>query len=160
MEEYGRHLIIDLTVTDANVEGLRDRDLCAQYLDLIVELIGMQPVFPTIAMKFPFSNETCGLVKKLEVEGIKSEVLAEYSEYVKNKDDDKTGISAFSVLTTSHASIHTWPEKNYASIDIYSCLNFDNKTVEDFTIKYFNSKEIRVKNILRHHSKHQIIEEY
>ena len=31
------------------------------------------------------------------------------------------GISAIAVISTSHFSIHTWPEYGYASIDIFSC---------------------------------------
>jgi len=27
------------------------------------------------------------------------------------------------LLSESHASIHTWPEKGYAAIDIYTCSN-------------------------------------
>ena len=35
------------------------------------------------------------------------------------------GVTGVVVLAESHASIHTWPEKNYASIDIYMCGNCD-----------------------------------
>ena len=31
------------------------------------------------------------------------------------------GISAFAIISTSHFSIHTWPEYSYASVDIFSC---------------------------------------
>lgn len=31
------------------------------------------------------------------------------------------GISAVAVITTSHISIHTWPEYGYAAADIFSC---------------------------------------
>lgn len=31
------------------------------------------------------------------------------------------GISAVAVITTSHISIHTWPEYGYAAVDIFSC---------------------------------------
>lgn len=31
------------------------------------------------------------------------------------------GISAIAVITTSHISIHTWPEYGYAAVDIFSC---------------------------------------
>lgn len=31
------------------------------------------------------------------------------------------GISAMAVITTSHFSIHTWPENGYAAIDVFSC---------------------------------------
>ncbi|MEM0271297.1 MAG: adenosylmethionine decarboxylase [Thermoprotei archaeon] len=31
------------------------------------------------------------------------------------------GISGILIIGESHISIHTWPEKNYASLDIYTC---------------------------------------
>lgn len=31
------------------------------------------------------------------------------------------GVSGVVVISESHLSIHTWPEKNYAAIDIYTC---------------------------------------
>lgn len=31
------------------------------------------------------------------------------------------GVSAIAVITTSHISIHTWPEHGYAAVDIFSC---------------------------------------
>jgi len=157
MEEYGRHLIIDLTVYDNSKACLSNREFCGKYLDLVTELCGMQAVIPTISMQFPFNNEVCGLVDKLEKEGIKSNVLSEYSGYVADKRNNDTGVSAFSIWNTSHCSLHSWTEKNYVSIDLYSCLDFKNEIVEDFTKSYFNAKEMKVINILRHHKLPQII---
>ena len=31
------------------------------------------------------------------------------------------GITYFAVITSSHLSIHTWPEYGYAAVDIFSC---------------------------------------
>ena len=31
------------------------------------------------------------------------------------------GITYFAVITSSHFSIHTWPECGYAAVDIFSC---------------------------------------
>ena len=33
------------------------------------------------------------------------------------------GATLLFLLSESHASIHTWPEKGYAAIDIYTCSN-------------------------------------
>lgn len=38
---------------------------------------------------------------------------------------DGQGVTAFSILSESHISIHTWPESHYAGIDIYTCGNCD-----------------------------------
>ncbi|HOK55834.1 MAG TPA: adenosylmethionine decarboxylase [bacterium] len=31
------------------------------------------------------------------------------------------GVSGFALISESHISIHTWPEKKYAGVDIYTC---------------------------------------
>jgi len=32
------------------------------------------------------------------------------------------GVTGFLLLSASHISIHTWPEKNYAAVDIFTCI--------------------------------------
>ena len=32
-----------------------------------------------------------------------------------------SGISGVEILQESHVTIHTWPEYNYASVDVYAC---------------------------------------
>lgn len=34
---------------------------------------------------------------------------------------DPYGVTGVLILSTSHMSIHTWPEKGYAALDIYTC---------------------------------------
>ncbi len=34
---------------------------------------------------------------------------------------EPVGITYIAVITTSHFSIHTWPEHGYAAVDIFSC---------------------------------------
>lgn len=34
-----------------------------------------------------------------------------------------TGLSCIAILKESHISIHTWPDLNYAAVDIYTCGN-------------------------------------
>lgn len=35
------------------------------------------------------------------------------------------GLTGFLMLSTSHLSIHTWPEHRYIAIDLFSCLGED-----------------------------------
>jgi len=43
------------------------------------------------------------------------------------------GISGFVFIAESHIGIHTFVEKNYINIDVFSCKGFDTeRTVEDF----------------------------
>lgn len=34
---------------------------------------------------------------------------------------EPVGVTYFAIISTSHFSIHTWPEYGYAAIDIFSC---------------------------------------
>ncbi len=51
------------------------------------------------------------------------------------------GYTAVLMLEESHLSIHTWPEYDYASIDLYSCnLRTDFQVVTDFLANEFQAK--------------------
>lgn len=59
------------------------------------------------------------------------------------------GVTYFAVITTSHFSIHTWPEYRYAAIDIFSC---NDSVVENITEKLkelFDAKQIKLSVIER-----------
>jgi S-adenosylmethionine decarboxylase len=46
---------------------------------------------------------------------------------------EEWGISGFVFLAESHIAIHTFVERNYVNVDVFSCKDFDtNKAVEDF----------------------------
>lgn len=44
--------------------------------------------------------------------------------YVGSKPED-WGVSGFVLIAESHISIHTFPERHYVNIDIFSCKDFD-----------------------------------
>lgn len=148
-DKFGKHLILDCTVKEFFTYPISSESSIANYLDTVTRICGMQPVIPTIAMKFPFNNELCGLVQKLNDEGVESETLKEYTTYVDSKLKDDTGVSGFSIWNTSHASAHSWLEENYISIDLYSCLDFDEKPVIEFTKTFFHVVEMRIVEVKR-----------
>lgn len=55
-----------------------------------------------------------------------------------------TGVSmmALTVITTSHISIHTWPEWGLACIDVFSCKKFDEDAVEMLFKETFKFGEV------------------
>lgn len=58
------------------------------------------------------------------------------------------GVTAFLILSESHCSIHSWPSKNYASIDCYTCGKTNvEKTIPIFLID-FEAKKHKI-NILQ-----------
>lgn len=48
--------------------------------------------------------------------------------------------TALYLLSESHLSIHTWPEKNYIAIDIFTCGNCDVEYIAQRFIDYFEPK--------------------
>lgn len=52
------------------------------------------------------------------------------------------GVSGVLILKESHFTIHTWPEYNYASVDLYLC----DKTINIAKITEYLSKKLNAKN--------------
>lgn len=48
--------------------------------------------------------------------------------------------TALYLLSESHLSIHTWPEKNYIAVDIFTCGNCDVEYIAQRFIDYFEPK--------------------
>ncbi|MBI1978921.1 MAG: adenosylmethionine decarboxylase [Candidatus Aenigmarchaeota archaeon] len=47
------------------------------------------------------------------------------------------GITGYALLKTSHVALHTWPEFNYAAIDVFSC---DGKKKAEKAMKFLLEK--------------------
>ena len=62
--------------------------------------------------------------------------------------EDK-GITGIVIIAESHISIHTFQEKDYCFVDVFSCKPFDYKYASDFIITAFNSKDYDEKVIER-----------
>jgi S-adenosylmethionine decarboxylase len=57
------------------------------------------------------------------------------------------GLSGFVLIAESHISIHTFPDKNYVSVDIFSCKAFDTDFAEDYLKRTFGMTKVEC-NIL------------
>ncbi len=55
---------------------------------------------------------------------------------------DRGGISAFVIIATSHISIHTFVRQRYASIDIFSCKEFDAGRAAAYVSSKFGAKRM------------------
>ena len=60
-----------------------------------------------------------------------------------------SGITGVLLLAESHISIHTWPEYNYAAIDIFMCGKCDPITSVDTILNYFDTKNYNIHEIYR-----------
>ncbi len=55
------------------------------------------------------------------------------------------GISGFVLIAESHISIHTFPEKNYLSLDIFSCKEFDSTNSISYVSELFGVQKSEIK---------------
>lgn len=102
----GQHLTLDFY--DCNKGDLDSFDFIHNILDELPDLIGMKKLTKPSLTVYDGNAESF----------------------------DKGGISGFVIIAESHISIHTFKEQNYASIDIFSCKDFD----IDKTINYLVNK--------------------
>lgn len=54
---------------------------------------------------------------------------------------DQGGISGFVLIAESHIAIHTFIAQDFASIDIFSCKEFDVKKSEEWLVREFEAKK-------------------
>ena len=59
------------------------------------------------------------------------------------------GISAFVMIAESHISIHTFPEKDYVFMDVFSCKSFDAEKAAKLLVNAFEAKKCSKKVITR-----------
>lgn len=55
------------------------------------------------------------------------------------------GISGFVLIAESHISIHTFPDKQYLSLDMFSCKPFDTELALETIKKYFKVQKYEMK---------------
>ena len=59
------------------------------------------------------------------------------------------GISGFVMIAESHISIHTFPEKDYVFIDVFSCKGFDVENAVKLLTNAFDAKKYTKKVVKR-----------
>ncbi|MCK5451451.1 MAG: S-adenosylmethionine decarboxylase [Candidatus Omnitrophica bacterium] len=99
-----------LDLRKCNLDKLKDYNLIFDILHDLPEKIGMTKI--TQPYVFPYS----GLVP-----------------------EDK-GITGTVVIAESHISIHTFQEKDYCFVDVFSCKNFNVNFAAEYFINAFESK--------------------
>ena len=102
-----------LDLNKCNSKLLQSVDLCFKLLDELPGHIGMTKI--TMPHVFPYQ----GLVP-----------------------EDK-GVTGTVIIAESHLSVHTFPLKEYAFIDIFSCKPFQTQFAIDYCIDLFESKRSR-----------------
>ncbi|MBI5079005.1 S-adenosylmethionine decarboxylase [Candidatus Saganbacteria bacterium] len=95
-------------------EKLADMDLIFNTLDVFPQKIGMTKIMPPYVFKYV------------------------------GKVPEDWGISGVVLIAESHISIHTFPDKKHAFIDIFSCKNFDTDYARQELLKIFEANQHKV----------------
>jgi S-adenosylmethionine decarboxylase len=93
-------------------ERLTDLNLIYRILEELPARIGMTKIMPPYVFKYS---------------GLKPE---------------DWGLSGFVLIAESHISIHTFPEKSYTSIDIFSCKAFDTEFAAEYLKSSFSMAKV------------------
>jgi len=109
---------LTLDLKGCNKDKLKDLGLIFDLLNTLPDKIGMTKI--TQPYVFPYS----GLVP-----------------------EDK-GVTGVIIIAESHISIHTFEEKDYVFVDIFSCKPFDYELAAEHLIETFEAKEVS-KNVLK-----------
>ena len=109
-----------LDLYDCKPGACDDLALCYKFLDEIVEYLGMEKQAP------PSIFFTDG-----------------------KRFPDKAGLSGWAPLVESSVVIHTLSVKNYISVDIYCCKEYDTNKAKSFVKKFFLPKRMQEQFILR-----------
>lgn len=65
-------------------------------------------------------------------------------------EKDQGGISGFVMIAESHISVHTFPEKGFVSVDVYTCQgDLDENKIGEYFKETFGLGELEVNKITR-----------
>jgi len=107
---YGYGPHLMLDLSECNPKTLDDLESCFKLLDELPEKIGMKKITQPYVIRYS---------------GI-------------YPDDD--GITGITVIAESHISLHTYPKKYFAFVDIFSCKPFDVDGARGYIVQFFQSK--------------------
>jgi S-adenosylmethionine decarboxylase len=62
---------------------------------------------------------------------------------------DPQGVTAICLLSESHISIHTWPEKGEAAVDVFTCGDSQPKIACDIIIEQLNAANFNLDYVER-----------
>jgi S-adenosylmethionine decarboxylase len=105
-------LHVTIDAADCDVEKLKSQSLVYDVLNKLPENIGMTK------MTLPY-----------------------VAKWLDKFSDGTEGMSGVVMIAESHISIHTFPDQNYAFMDIFSCREFDTDKAVKFITEAFGSKK-------------------
>ncbi len=103
----------------ADPDTLQDQDLVYRFLDKCPDRIGMTKMVPPQVYTY------------------------------RGRVPEDWGISGFVLIAESHVSVHTFPDRRYLNIDVFSCKSFDAAETVRYVEDLFGLTETRVSTLER-----------
>src|SRR4030042_1129858 len=66
-----------------------------------------------------------------------TKIMPPYVFWYVGKVPEDWGLSGFVLIAESHISLHTFPEKAFLSLDVFSCKDFDEELVISMAVGFF-----------------------
>jgi S-adenosylmethionine decarboxylase len=107
---YGYGPHLMLDLDNCNPIILDDLDACFSLLSKLPTMVGMTKITQ------PYVFRYSGLIPEDE------------------------GITGVTIIAESHISLHTYPRKCFAFVDLFSCKPFDVGRAKDYIVQFFESK--------------------
>jgi len=107
---------------------------------------GYQADYNVLSSIEAITNFLDELPKEIEMTKIMPPYVFKYDGGEKPED---WGISGFVIIAESHISIHTFPEKEYFSLDIFSCKDFDIDKALEIIKNFFHTENLEIRTTKR-----------
>lgn len=65
------------------------------------------------------------------------------------ENPDDSGITGFVIIAESHISVHTYPKRDFVSIDVFSCKEFDENRTTEYIKDFFGTNKIHRNSVHR-----------
>ena len=89
--------------------------------------------------------EACfGLLNKLPIKIGMTKITQPHVFRYEAAIPEDSGITGVVIIAESHISLHTYPKKNFAFIDLFSCKPFNVEVAKDYIIEFFQSKSTQI----------------
>ncbi len=85
--------------------------------------------------------------EKIAMRRISEPYIIRFAGNMEKGGKDPGGYSGFVILAESHISFHTFPQKKFISLDVYSCKHFDSSKIIEEIKSIFQTDDI-ISNII------------
>src|SRR3990172_11631597 len=110
----GKHLTVDGVCGGVGKDLLKDFSFFYQFLESFPKKIDMIPISSPFVIKYL------------------------------NPPDPAWGLTGFIIISTSHISFHTFPEKNTLHFDCFFCRSFEEELIVNHLRGIFNFTEVKI----------------